>query len=158
MAKMTYTNSERREGGQVGVMATDFQRLVADFEQTEVQHREEAGREAAEQRRRRVAELIDRHVSDERWRNLLHRARGSAEHGRKECMLLRFPSQLCSDGGRAINATEPGWPATLRGEAAEIYLRWERDLKPRGFHLAARVLEFPGGMPADIGLFLAWGQ
>jgi hypothetical protein len=73
-------------------------------------------------------------------------------------MLLRFPSQLCSDGGRAINVTEPDWPATLRGEAAEIYLRWERHLKPHGFHLTARVLEFPGGMPGDIGLFLSWGQ
>ena len=54
------------------------------------------------------------------------------------------------------------WPnligrATLRGEAAEIYLRWERDLKPHGFRLAARVLDFPGGMPGDIGLFLIPG-
>jgi hypothetical protein len=40
----------------------------------------------------------------------------------------------------------------LRGEAAEIYLRWERDLKPGGFHLAERVLDFPGGFPGDIGL------
>jgi hypothetical protein len=68
----------------------------------------------------------------------------------------RFPSQLCSDRGRAINVSEPDWPATLCGEAAEIYLRWEHDLKPSGFHLAARVLDFPGGMPGDIGLFLVW--
>jgi hypothetical protein len=26
--------------------------------------------------------------------------------------------------------------------------------QPRGFHLAARVLDFPRGMPGDIGLFL----
>ena len=71
-------------------------------------------------------------------------------------MLLRFPKQLCRDGGRAIGMREPDWPATLRGQAAEIYLRWMRELKPRGFHLAARVLEFPGGMPGDIGLFLIW--
>ncbi len=73
-------------------------------------------------------------------------------------MLPRFPSQLGSDGGRAINVAEPGSPATLRGEAAEIYLRWERDLKPHGFDLAARVLEFPGGVTGDIGLFLVWGE
>jgi hypothetical protein len=53
---------------------------------------------------------------------------------------------------------EPRWPGTLRGEAAEIYLRWERDLKPHGFHLTARVLDFPGGIPGDIGLFLVWGE
>ena len=71
-------------------------------------------------------------------------------------MLLRFPSAVCSDGGRAINVTEADWPTTLRGEAAETYLRWERDLKPRGFHLTARVLDFPGGVPGDIGLLLVW--
>jgi hypothetical protein len=105
-----------------------------------------------------MAELIDRHISDESWRALVHQARQAAEHGEKEFMVLRFPSQLCSDGGRAVNAAEPDWPVTLRGEAAEIYLRRERDLKLNGFRLAARVLDFPGGMPGDIGLFLVWGE
>jgi hypothetical protein len=31
-------------------------------------------------------------------------------------------------------------------------------LKLNGFRLAARVLDFPGGMPGDIGLFLVWGE
>jgi hypothetical protein len=47
----------------------------------------------------------------------------------------------------------------LRGGVAEIYLRWKGDLKPQGFPIAARVLDFSGGMPGDIGLFLdrtAW--
>jgi hypothetical protein len=88
----------------------------------------------------------------------VHNARQAAENGQKEFMLLRFPSQLCSDQGRAINAVEPNWASTLRGEAAEIYLRWERDLKPRGFRLSARAPDFPGGFPGDIGLFLAWGE
>jgi hypothetical protein len=73
-------------------------------------------------------------------------------------MLLRFPGELCSDGGRAVNVPDPNWPQTLRGEAAEMYLRWERDLKPCGFHLAARIVDFPGGMPGNIGLFLIWGE
>lgn len=73
-------------------------------------------------------------------------------------MLLSFPSALCADGGRAINSEQPEWPQTLRGEAAELYLRWERDLKPLGFPLIARVLDFPGGMPGNIGLFLNWSE
>ncbi len=147
-----------REPAAEPLTAPDFQRLVSDFERQEAEHREAVRRAAADERRRRAAELIDHHISDEGWRGLLHQARAAAEHGEKEFALLRFPSQLCSDGGRAVNAMEPDWPATLRGEAAELYLRWERDLKPHGFHLAARVLEFPGGVPGDIGLFLAWGQ
>jgi len=89
---------------------------------------------------------------------LVQGAREAAEHGEKRLLLLRFPNELCSDGGRAINVSEPNWPSTLRGEAAEVFLRWERDLKPRGFHLSAQVLEFPGGKPGDIGLFLVWGE
>jgi CBS domain-containing protein len=141
---------------EAGPTATDFQGLMAAFAHHEDEHRAALRHEARAQRQRQVAFLIDHHVSDPDWRALLHGARQVAEHGEKEFMLLRFPSQLCSDGGRAINITEPDWPATLRGEAAELYLRWHRDLKPRGFHLAARVLDFPGGLPGDIGLFLSW--
>ncbi len=88
----------------------------------------------------------------------MHGARMAAESGQKETMLLRFPCQLCIDGGRAINVAEQDWPATLRGRSAEIYLRWERDLKPRGFLLSARVLDFPDGKPGDMGLFLVWSE
>ncbi|PWT89459.1 MAG: hypothetical protein C5B56_07080 [Proteobacteria bacterium] len=103
-------------------------------------------------------ELLGVHVSDESWHKLLQQAREAAQHGRTEFLLLRFPSQLCSDGGRCINAPDPDWPATLQGEAAEIYVRWEHDLKPGGFHLVAKVLDFPDGMPGDIGLILVWGK
>ena len=146
------------EPDETGLMAADFRRLVADHEHQETEHRQEHRRAAAEHRRRRVAELIDHHISDESWRGLVQQARQAAERGAKEFMLLSFPSQLCSDGGRAVNVAEADWPATLRGEAAEIYLRWEHDLKPHGFRLATRVLNFPGGIPGDIGLFLNWGQ
>jgi hypothetical protein len=50
------------------------------------------------------------------------------------------------------------WRRALRGEAAELYLRWDRELKPHGFHLTARVLDFPDDKPGDIGVFLAWGE
>jgi CBS domain-containing protein len=143
---------------EAGVTASDFRRLVEDHERQEVQHRQEERRAAAQQHQRRVAELINHHISPESWRGLVHEAQQAAQRGEKEFTLLRCPSQLCSDGGRAVNAAERDWPMTLRGEAAEIYLRWERDLKPRGFRLTARVLDFPGGTPGDIGLVLGWGN
>ena len=139
------------------LMAADFRHLASDHEGQEAKHRQEQRRVAAERRRQRVVELIDHHITEERWRGLIHQARLAAERGEKEFMLLRFPCQLCNDGGRAVNAREPHWPSTLRGEAAEIYLCWERDLKPHGFRLSASVLDFPDGMPGDLGLVLAWG-
>jgi len=137
--------------------AADFRRLAADFKSTEAHRSEDLRHSAGEERQHRAEELIGKHISDGSWRHLLHEARTAAEQGLKEFLLLRFPSQVCSDGGRAVNVPDPGWPATLRGEAAEIYLRWSHDLKPQGFHLSARVVDFPDGMPGDIGLFLVWG-
>ena len=137
--------------------AADFRRMVAGFEQHETQKQLEHTSAAAERLRLKLTELRAQHVSDEQWHGLLRKARDAAEHGQKEFPLLRFPSQLCSDGGRCINVPDPGWPATLRGEAAEIYMRWQRDLKPHGFGLAAQILEFPDGIPGDAGLFLVWG-
>jgi CBS domain-containing protein len=134
----------------------DFRRLVADHERRQQRHGQEERKAVAEARRRAVAELSGRRLSDESWRSLVHQARLAAESGQKEFLLLRFPSELCSDGGRAVNAPEPDWPATLRGEAAEVYQRWEQELAPQGFRLAARVVDFPDGMPGDIGIFLVW--
>jgi hypothetical protein len=57
-----------------------------------------------------------------------------------------------------VNAPDPSWPATLRGIAAQVFMRWKDELRPHGFGLHARVLEFPDGLPGDIGLFLAWGK
>ncbi len=138
---------------------------VGDFRHLVSHHREELDEERArrraeqtELRRRDLRHLIDTHISDKGWSGLIHAAHDAAARGETEFLLLRFPSQLCSDGGRAINAPDPDWPATLQGEAAEMYLRWERELRPRGFHLIARVIDFPDGVPGDIGLYLVWGD
>lgn len=142
--------------GALAASAREFHRLATAFEENEATQRATARAAALERRSHQVSELAGEHVSDEAWRSLVNGAREAATQGKKDFMLLRFPSQLCSDGGRAINVGEAEWPATLRGEAAELYLRWEHELKPRGFHLAARVVDFPGGKPGDVGLFISW--
>lgn len=55
---------------------------------------------------------------------------------------------------RAINELEDHFE---RGEAKELHERWEEDLKPQGFRLMAKILDFPDGFPGDAGLFLSWG-
>jgi CBS domain-containing protein len=135
---------------------SDFRALVADHEHKRTTQQQEQREALDQQRSQHVAELIHRHISDTGWRSLVQHARQAAEQGEKEFMLLQFPAALCSDGGRAINSYRPEWPETLRGEAAELYSRWESDMKPHGFELVARVLDFPGGMLGDVGLFLVW--
>ncbi len=138
--------------------ADSFRGLVQDFEHMADERREAERRAADALRAAAVQQLTGHHLGEEAWQNMLHRAREAAACGATELLILRFPHDLCSDGGRAINAPEPDWPATLRGEAAEVYVRWERELKPKGFHIAARVIDFPGGFMGDIGLFIVWGK
>ena len=73
-----------------------------------------------------------------------------------EVEVFRFPNQLCTDKGRAINNQEPGWEKTLTGHPREIYHLWEKYLRPRGYKLKAQVMDFPGGTPGDIGITLSW--
>jgi hypothetical protein len=142
-----------------GVSADAFRGLQMVFKDAQAQHAADVEAAAVIQRRERVRTLIDQHIDDTRWRELLHEARQVAERGGKEYLLHRFPSALCTDGARAIN-NQPNldWPETLQGEPAELYARWRDQLSPRGFHLAARVLDFPGRKPGDVGLFLFWGE
>jgi uncharacterized membrane protein len=142
-----------------GLSADAFRGLGLAFKDAKVQHAADVETAAIAQRRERVKALIDQQIDDAKWQELLHQAREAAEHSEKEYLLLRFPSTLCTDDARAIN-NQPNisWPETLRGEAAELYARWRDQLSRRGFHIAARVLDFPGGKPGDVGLFLFWGE
>lgn len=137
--------------------AAAFRRLVDEAAMAERLRREAVTHAQEEERHRRIADLAAAKLDDVQWRDLVERSRTAASHGERELLLLRFPSGLCSDRGRAINAPDPTWPTTLRGIAAEVFLRWEKELKPVGFGLTAQILDFPGGFPGDAGLTLRWG-
>jgi hypothetical protein len=78
--------------------------------------------------------------------------------GLTEVQVYRFPNVLCTDRGRAINQREEGWENTLTGIPKEIFQLWSDYLKPRGYRIAYQVIDFPGGMPGDIGITLNWGE
>jgi len=124
------------------------------------QSRLEAERTAARLKRQgEVKAMLQAHVSEALWRDLLDHAEAAAERGEMEMQLLQFPCSLCTDGGRMIDVAEPGWEATLQGEPAEIYARWRDQLKPAGFDISARIVGFDEqGAIAEAGLFLKWGE
>jgi hypothetical protein len=80
----------------------------------------------------------------------------AVRNGLTEVMVYRFPNTLCSDRGRAINQMEAGWEKTLSGIPKEIFQLWTDYLKPRGYRIQYQILEFPGGVPGDIGITIAW--
>jgi len=138
--------------------------------------------EAAEQlQRRKEEELADFRrrldnfqLTDEIIASGLNRIKGAFERGETEIMISSFPSTFCTDNGRAITnagappivkptgeeaaklAEEPEWLATLPAGARLVYNYWKANLKPGGFEFSARIINYPGGMPGDVGLFISW--
>ena len=109
-------------------------------------------------------QLVDWHVQA-----ILDQIKRAFERGEHELMFTSFPSSLCTDGGRAINLGgevpmnapdkhihEPKWLATLPKGVASIYAYWKDNLQPGGFGFSARIINYPDGMPGDVGLFFTW--
>jgi hypothetical protein len=80
----------------------------------------------------------------------------AVRNGLTEVQVYRFPHSLCTDNGRAINQQEPGWEKTLTGIAQEIFQLWSDYLKPRGYRIRYQIVDFPGGIPGDISIVIAW--
>src|SRR5262245_437973 len=106
--------------------------------------------------------LIDRlrkpsGVSDEEAiRRAIKIIERAVNNGQVEVQVYRFPNQLCTDKGRAINQQEPGWENTLTGVPKEIYQLWAKYFHPRGYRLRVEIIDFPDGMPGDIAMTLKW--
>jgi hypothetical protein len=81
----------------------------------------------------------------------------AVSNGKTEVRVHRFPNQVCTDGGRAINQQEPGWENTLTGVPKEIYQLWAKYFRERGYKLRVEIIDFPGGMPGDVAMTLKWG-
>ncbi len=88
--------------------------------------------------------------------SLANKTRAAAERGEKEVMVMRFPSALCTDRGRAINNSEADWPTTLTGRPRQAYEFWKEHLQPAKYKLRAMIVEWPGGLPGDVAFFLSW--
>jgi len=128
----------------------------------------ESQKASAEMRRRSVEEaekkaLLERlekpsGVSDDqrmiRAAAIIKRA---VSNGLTEVQVGRFPRELTTDRGRAINQQEPGWDETLTGLPRELFQFWKTHLKPRGYRLKCQIVDFPDGKPGDFGMILAWG-
>jgi hypothetical protein len=115
-------------------------------------------RKAREAEEKRVAaftsEFLHKHVSEDEIAMVRRLVQNAVKDGKMEAMVYSFPSDLCTDSGRAIYNYDPNWPATLQGKAKEFFERYEKLARPQGYKLKAMVINFPGGVPGDSGLFL----
>jgi hypothetical protein len=138
--------------------AADLKRRMAEREAAKAA---EELRHMQEQEEKQKAVMAEFHKPPERTAEQLMQfvmqlVSHAAERGQSEVQVYRFPNTLCSDRGRRINNSEPDWQQTLEGRPKSGYEFWHDHLRPLGFGLKAEVLEYPGGMPGDIGFFLTW--
>ncbi len=98
----------------------------------------------------------DAPIAPERIRAFTLRVRAAAEAGKNELIIGRFPAEMCTDHGRAINQAEPDGPRRWSGLPRQAYLVWKEKLQPLGYQLKAMIVDWPDGVPGDVGLYLSW--
>ncbi|ACB96060.1 hypothetical protein [Beijerinckia indica] len=140
--------------------AKDFMKKVAAVEAEEAAKQELAQAKAAAEKQA----LID-HLSkpsgisdDEAIRRAIAIINGAVSNRLTEVQVYRFPNELCTDRGRAINQAEPGWEKTLTGIPKEIFQLWDKYFRERGYKLRVEIIDYPHGMPGDVGMTLMWND
>jgi hypothetical protein len=126
------------------VTADAFLDLVTASKQAGQDEAVAAKDQAKQELQRQVKAMLQEHIDTPAWNALIERARAAAALGESSFELLRFPCDLCSDGGRKIDVTETN------------YTRWERDLRPAKFRLSAQLVDYVDGIPSNVALSLTW--
>jgi hypothetical protein len=138
--------------------AADCRRKIAEVQAEKASElmRKEHGAEAE---KRDLLERLSKPsgVSDEeRMKRAAVIIKRAVDNGLTEVQVGRFPNSLFTDRGRAINQQEAGWEATLTGLPKELHDFWKKHLEARGYKVRYEIVDFPGGMPGDIGITLCW--
>jgi hypothetical protein len=100
--------------------------------------------------------FIDSEYLEEDFNSLEILILDAAKQGKYEVEVMKFPAYFCIDGGRAINNFETNWPETLLGKAKSFHSIWKQHGQPNGYHLKAKIISFPGGLPGDVSLSIDW--
>ena len=138
--------------------AADCRKKIAEVE----------GQKASESTRRQAAAEAEKKAlldqlskpsgvaDEERMKRAAAIIKRAVDNGMMQVEVGRFPNQMCTDRGRAINQQEAGWETTLTGLPKEMYEFWDRELRPRGYKVKYQIVDFPDGLPGDVGITLKW--
>jgi hypothetical protein len=134
----------------------DLNEIISDTEMKKMEEERQRRRKREQDQRELREAFMSRDIHPEVMDRLNKVIRVAAEQGHKEVRVITFPASFCNDGGRRINNMLPDWPDSLEGFAKKAYEFYQKELRPLGYKLHAQVIDFPGGMPGEIGLFLKW--
>lgn len=136
--------------------AEDLRKKALELQMAEMERDEKVKAREAKKHAEFVEDFFREHISENERAMIKRLVMKAAADGKYEAMIYSFPSSFCEDGGRAINNSLPGWQKTLQGKAKEIFDLFEQLAKPQGYGLKALIINFPEGIPGDVGLFLTW--
>ncbi len=136
--------------------ANQLQRQMLEAQLEEFKKREKLRAEQQKQDSDFANNFLKEHVTEAERVKIRRQVTNAVKDGKYEALVYSFPSSLCTDSGRAINNSDPNWPNTLQGKAKEHYERYQAIARPKGYRLKAMIINFPGGIPGDVGFFLNW--
>ena len=134
----------------------DLEMISSDAEMEDVERERDFKKKQTQKERELREAFMSRRVAPEAVDRINNAVRVAAKSGQHHLQVITFPSSYCSDGGRRINIADPEWPTTLTGFARDAFDFYDKELRPLGYKLRAEIISFPGGMPGDVALSLAW--
>lgn len=134
----------------------DLKKISDDADMKKAKEYTEREKRKADEQKELHETFIGRHLHPQVAERVNTAIKRAAEQGLHELQVVSFPATYCNDGGRRINNFEEDWPSSLEGFAKVAYDYYEKELKPLGYKLSVRILDYPGGMPGNIGMFLRW--
>jgi cyclopropane fatty-acyl-phospholipid synthase-like methyltransferase len=134
----------------------ELKRIADDKDMEKAREALEKKRKADDERHQFHDAFMSQDIHPDVFERLSRVVKSAAERGEREVLVIRFPSEYCTDAGRAINNFEANWPETLTGFAKRAFEFWQKELQPQGYKVRAQIMDFPGGMPGEVGLFLRW--
>src|SRR5690606_17796090 len=136
--------------------AQDLRKQALELQMREMEREDKLRALNGEKHAAFIDDFFKKHVGEQERAVIKRLVMKAAADGKFEALIYSFPSEFCTDSGRAINNSLSGWQQTLQGKAKELYDLFEEVARPQGYGLKAAVINFPGGMPGDIGFFLTW--
>jgi hypothetical protein len=130
--------------------------ISSDAEMADVDREQQLAVKKKEKDRALREAFMSRKVAPEAIERINNAVRIAAQNGHHHLEVITFPSSYCSDGGRRINIADSEWPTTLTGFAKDAYDFYDKELRPLGYKLRAEIINFPGGMPGEVALSIAW--
>jgi hypothetical protein len=67
----------------------------------------------------------------------------AAAQGEMLAHVYRFPSDYCTDRGRAVNNEEPDCSHTLQGPARTLFVVLQERFEPLGYRIGAAIVTWP---------------